>query len=339
LKKKTIFLLAAIGLAILGIAIFFLLHSPWDQQPEPEPVTLRLGNTYAITEALVHIAREEEFFTQHGLDIELAINETGAQNLTAILQGDIDIGGAMTTPLVQQAMLRDDFAIIAKVHFSEPFHYGVGRKDSGITSDPRSIIGKRIACVTGTSSHFNFDSWLLFDDISTDQFELIDINPSEALTAIQSGDIDGMFYWFPFNAMAEQALGDNAVVFMEKNFVPNSWVYVARKEYIQENPEVIERFVAALAQAEQFYDQQPQIALADHNQYTDLPADIIEPLFAKMNFKLVLDQALLLDLEYQTEWMVLKGYIEDTPLPNYLDFIYTDGLQEVKPAAVTIMKD
>jgi NitT/TauT family transport system substrate-binding protein len=339
LKKKTIILLAAVGLAILGILTYFLLQSLLASLTQTEQVDLRLGSINVITEALVHIALEEDFFSQHGLTVDLTVNEIGAQNLSAVLNGDIDIGAAMTTAIVKQAMLRDDFAIIAKVHFSEPFHYGVGRKDRAITSDPRSIIGKRIACVTGTSSHFNFDSWLLFNDISIDQFELVDINPSEALTAIQRGDIDGMFYWFPFNAMAEQALGDNAVIFMEKNFVPNSWVYVARKAYIQDNPEVIERFLAALVQAEQFYNQQPQRALADHNQYTGLPADVIEPLFTKMNFKLVLDQALLLDLEYLTEWMLLKGYIDVTPLPNYLDFIYTDGLREVNPAAVTIVKD
>ncbi|MGO9614513.1 MAG: nitrate ABC transporter substrate-binding protein, partial [Dissulfurispiraceae bacterium] len=51
-----------------------------------------------------------------------------------------------------------------------------------------------------------------------------------------------------------------------------------------------------------------------------------------------LDQALLVDLEDQTRWVLKNNLAKRSDMPNYLDFIYVDGLQAVKPEAVRLVR-
>jgi hypothetical protein len=55
-------------------------------------------------------------------------------------------------------------------------------------------------------------------------------------------------------------------------------------------------------------------------------------------FRVTLDQALLVDFEDQTRWAIKHRLVARKDMPNYLDFIYWDGLQTVKPAAVRIIR-
>ena len=55
-------------------------------------------------------------------------------------------------------------------------------------------------------------------------------------------------------------------------------------------------------------------------------------------FSVSLDQSLLLALEDESRWAVKNGLTHRKTLPNYLDYLYLDGLQGVKPEAVMIFR-
>ncbi len=335
-SKTLIFILIVIS---AFFAIFFIVNRLQHQKnlSSQEMVPVRLGSVQAITEVLTHTAYEEGFFAEQGLDVDLKINPDGKSNLIDVLNGEVDIGATMSTPVIDQALERDDFQIIAKVHFDQPIHDGVGRIDHGVTEDPQSIIGKKVATLIGSSAHYHFDSWMLFNGIHPSQLELVDMSAPEALQALVDGEIDAMFYWFPFNEMARQELGDNAANCFGIDLVPSSWVYVARTDYIEQHPEVIEKFLNAVIQAENFYKENPEIAFADYAKYSGIEESLAASTFSAMNYQVNLDQSLILDMEYQAEWFSANGYASVEDFPNFLEFIYADALKAVKPAAVRII--
>jgi len=51
-----------------------------------------------------------------------------------------------------------------------------------------------------------------------------------------------------------------------------------------------------------------------------------------------LEQALIVDFEEQTRWVIKQQLTERREMPNYLDYIYVDGLLAVKPVAVRIIR-
>ena len=55
-------------------------------------------------------------------------------------------------------------------------------------------------------------------------------------------------------------------------------------------------------------------------------------------FEISLDQSLIIALESQARWRIKNDLTEATEVPNYLNYLYTDALEEVNPRTVTIVK-
>ncbi|NIT52457.1 MAG: hypothetical protein GWO41_06890 [candidate division Zixibacteria bacterium] len=55
-------------------------------------------------------------------------------------------------------------------------------------------------------------------------------------------------------------------------------------------------------------------------------------------FEIFLDQSLLLSWEDIARWAIKNKFTDKTTVPNYLNFIYLDGLEAVKPEAITIIR-
>ena len=131
--------------------------------------------------------------------------------------------------------------------------------------------------------------------------------------------------------------GDNAFELPSDNLVPGSWVIVAKKDYVKQNPQTLERFLRALVKAEDFIINDPETASAIHAEVSGVDKSLIDTIFDQMNFNLSMDQTLLLDLEDQARWIMSYGYTTQTSVPNYLEYLYPDALRRVKPEAVTVI--
>jgi NitT/TauT family transport system substrate-binding protein len=47
---------------------------------------------------------------------------------------------------------------------------------------------------------------------------------------------------------------------------------------------------------------------------------------------------MLITFEDQARWRIKQGLTDATEVPNYLDYIYLDALEEVKPEAIGIIR-
>ena len=64
----------------------------------------------------------------------------------------------------------------------------------------------------------------------------------------------------------------------------------------------------------------------------------VQSIWPKYRFTVVLPQSLLLALDNGARWTIKNGLTDTAEIPNYLDFIYLDGLEEVKPEAITVIR-
>ena len=56
-----------------------------------------------------------------------------------------------------------------------------------------------------------------------------------------------------------------------------------------------------------------------------------------IDFRITLDQALLVNFEDQTRWLLKNRFSSGTEMPNYLNYIHIESLKAVKPEAVSII--
>jgi NitT/TauT family transport system substrate-binding protein len=113
---------------------------------------------------------------------------------------------------------------------------------------------------------------------------------------------------------------------------------VTRRQFIQDNPEVITGLMRALLAAERFAKDNPEQAaeiLA-----TRLGADrkLIARVWPNLDLRVTLDQPLVLLLQSQARWALREGLVEGDEIPDCTSHMHLDTLRELKPEAVTVIR-
>ena len=62
----------------------------------------------------------------------------------------------------------------------------------------------------------------------------------------------------------------------------------------------------------------------------------IETVWAQNQYSLSLDQSLIIAMESEARWLINNNLTNQTTVPDFLNYVYIDGLVAVKPEAVNI---
>lgn len=55
-------------------------------------------------------------------------------------------------------------------------------------------------------------------------------------------------------------------------------------------------------------------------------------------FSLSLDQSLILAMEDEARWMINNNLTSERTVPDFLDYIYSDGFNTIRPESVNIIR-
>lgn len=167
---------------------------------------------------------------------------SGAEVVTAIASGDVQIGNLGSSPLAAAAsrgLPIVTFIVAAQINAAEAL---VVRNGSGINS-PQDLIGKTIATPFVSTSHYSLLGALKHWQIEPSKVKIVNLNPSEIAAAWARGNIDGAFVWSP----ALGAIKQNGTVLTDAAEVgtwgaPTFEVWVARKDFAEKHPELLAKF-------------------------------------------------------------------------------------------------
>jgi hypothetical protein len=67
-------------------------------------------------------------------------------------------------------------------------------------------------------------------------------------------------------------------------------------------------------------------------------AEYLQTVWSDYQFSVSLDQSQLLAMEDEARWLINNNLTDATDLPNFLNFVYLDGLETVKPNSVNIIR-
>ena len=95
---------------------------------------------------------------------------------------------------------------------------------------------------------------------------------------------------------------------------------------------------ASRLKAEEFVRKNPAEAQKVVADFIKADIHVLRDIWTDNNFSVSLDQSLILALEDESQWAMKSGLTGAKKIPNYLNFIYFDGLKAVKPEAVRILK-
>ena len=320
--------------AIAVIALTVTGCQPEKQVGPPEKVTIAYSTSFSAV--LVHIAFTKGYFGEEGLDATPQPHASGKEALQSVLEGKADLATVADTPIMFAIMNGKKISTLAVIQTTNNEAI-VARRDRGIAK-PSDLKGKKIGLTLGTTGDFFADSFLLAHGIDRKQVKIIDLKPDEMAAALGVGKVDAVSAWNPTLIQLKKELGNQGIIFFGESLYTEIFCVVAGQEYVKNNPAAIKKVLRALLQAETFVQQQPEEARCLVAEFIKTDKVILDETWDDFTFRVALDQALLVDLEEQTRWAIKNRLTVRRDIPNYLDFIYVDGLQAVKPAAVRIVR-
>ena len=133
---------------------------------------------------------------------------------------------------------------------------------------------------------------------------------------------------------AQKILGDNAIILPSDVGYKATFNLVTMNGYIENNPELIRKVIKALVKAEEFASNNRGESIDIIASRLKLDGEDIDKLWDDYNFRLTLSQSLIMTLEDEARWAIKNKLTDATEVPNYLDYIYMDALEDVEPECV-----
>jgi NitT/TauT family transport system substrate-binding protein len=250
----------------------------------------------ATTGVLLNVAEKEGLFEKHGLDAEL----TAADNISDVIptlgqQFDISLG--TSTDLIRAAEAGLDVVQISGNTIStkdNPFARLIVNGEADIESIT-DLEGRRMASPTPSGViNMAVRYWAQQEGLQRGAIEVVQVPPPNHPDQLNAGQVDASQALEPF---ASQLLGagheslGNPFAAIRLPLATNFWV--AQGQWAEDNPEVVESFRDALADAEQF--------MADSEENEDRAREILAD-FTGMPAPIAQDVALpTFDLEVRTD--------------------------------------
>jgi hypothetical protein len=186
---------------------------------------------------------------------------------------------------------------------------------------------------------FFLERYLLYQGLTLDDVDILDISLHSLLNTFLSGKADGVVFAEPDLDKAKKKLGDVIAAWAIQDEQPTYALMACTGEYIKSNPKIIKRFLQALLKSERYHHRNPESALAqilDHPARKESPYG--EGLPTTLPYGLLMDKNLLVLLEAEARWHINEANDKNQKTPNFLKHLYFKGLETVYPQGISIIR-
>lgn len=189
--------------------------------------------------------------------------DNGADVITAIASGDVQIGYLGSSPLTAAATRKlpvETFLIATQIGAAEAL---VARNGSGING-PQDLIGKKIAVPFVSTGHYSLLAALKHWNIDPAKVTILNLAPPAIAAAWKRGDIDATYVWDPALGVAKET-GKVLITSGElaKIGAPTFDAWIVRKDFADKHPEIVKAFAKTTLDAYADYRKDPAAWLAN----------------------------------------------------------------------------
>lgn len=338
MNKKITFTIAAAIVAVFGVAAYALLGHRGPEKYAGPLKKITFGVDFSVISAPVWVAENRGFFQKEGLDVKIKDYSSGRTALVDMLKNEnLDMVTVAQTPVMYNSFSKDNYAIIAGMACSYDDVLMLARREKGIKTSS-DLKGKKIGTPVGSSGHFFVGLFLIHSGLRLSDVRIIDIDAPDLPKALFDGRVDAIAIWQPHINNAQKLLDGETLLLPSKTIYREDFYFVPNRNFIKNNPEALKKFLRAINRAENFIQENREESINIVSRRLKLSRETVASFWNGYEFKLFLDQTVLTDLEAEARWAIKNKYTTATKIPDYLNFIYTDALQAIKPEAVNLIR-
>lgn len=334
-KYKVLSILSILVVSIFSLSYFYFFEStPVKQKLEK----VRLGLAKQPSSGLVMVALEKGFFKEAGLDVEITSFPSGKRALKdGLFNSSVDIVTVADVPIAFAAFDRHDYKIISNIFIADNVNTVIASKKSGILT-PEDLKGKRIATQRFSAVHFFLHLFFLENAVEKSDVSLSFMKAENLPKALRDGSIDAFSMREPFIGQAKELLGDDAVMFSAPGIYTQMEFLVASDKFIKQSPDAIKKFLKGILAAESFMKEDYEQSLLIIADYIGIPKDEFSKSISNTQFQVMLGQSSIVLLEDEARWIYAEKSLSNDGLPDFLDIIHYQALEELRPDVVTMIR-
>jgi ABC-type nitrate/sulfonate/bicarbonate transport system substrate-binding protein len=300
---------------------------------DAEMLKARLAQNLGPISGIVIVAKEQGFFEKRGLDISISNFTSGKQCLDTVVGGGADIATTAEAPVTAAAMAGQSIAFLARMEYSDL--KTVVADKAGIKSKA-DLRGKRIAFTAGTGSEVYTSALLISAGLKKEDVTLVNLRPQEMLPALASGSIDAFDTWEPHIANAKKALGNDVAEIDTKGVYSETFNIVVMRDYLEKNGPLVEKFLAAMIDAEVWMKANPEDAISMVSKAVGIKREELASIWSDYVYRVVLDDKQIDILKTHAAWRLESGnHPPGATMPDFLKVLAPEPLKNVDAARVT----
>lgn len=218
------------------------------EEADYSDVTIRLADRLTTTSVLF---KGKNYADKYGLKVETTPFASGTEIRDALISGDIDVGDVGITPLLTALSQTSDSLSVVGISGFGGGNYSVVVGTDSSYAKIEDLVGKKIAVKVGSGCYSAFLLWAQNAGYDGEKdFQILDMGDVDAMAALENGSVDATVYWEPIPSILESK-GVGKIIADYDGLVNNPTFLVARTEFVDQNPELVARFVAAWADMSQ----------------------------------------------------------------------------------------
>src|SRR5579872_5322488 len=219
------------------------------------------------------IAVEKGFAKNHGLDAEYKIFDSGAASVEAVVTRNAQVAICADLCLMILRAKGGRFNLVARTAYTGT-ELGIGARAD--IKKPSDLVGKKIGYFKVSPGEQYLDLYFKKYGLDRNAVQLIHIAPPEWIPALARGDIDAFFGWEPWLTKMPAIVPGSHVLARsgDQNVYTMEFGLIMDQSFVQEQPDVAGRALAAIKDAVDFINKHPKesaqiIADAYHISPTD----------------------------------------------------------------------
>ncbi len=309
----------------------------WACSEKTAPMSVKkvhIGNVACELSALIYIAEAQKFFSANNLDVTIRDYSTCREAVDSMLKGEVNLATCSEFDIVDKTFQNENIQAIATIaRYQNEFI--VSRLEKGIknTTDLR---GKRVGLPRRSVAEYYLGRFIDLHGLSVQDVTLVDIDPDYLLSALSGGYVDAVVIWQPYITKMENQLMKGLVIWPIQSEQTMSWNLIGSGSELQRHPELIERVLCSLDQAEKYLKSHPSEARACVQNRLGYNDSYMTKVWRQNQFCLTLDQSLIQVMEDEARWMIENNLTVEKTSPDFLQSLSPTTLETVKPESITL---